>query len=330
MTPNASKRWKRVGLVVLAIVAIQLLLDGLHAGYVAWTASRWEATVERDTNGVLTGCEAYELAPADGSTNNAAVLLVHGINASPRHYDLIAPALAERGYAVRVMRLPGFCEPLPRYAKTTSEQWVAAVTEELAALRETHRQVGLVGHSLGGAVSIGTLLENPDAADYAVLLAPAVAVSDARSPVLSTRSWHEFAQAVFVFTRTLSSPFAMDCHDESRHGHPGGVPFTPVAVVDSLFALMDQNLTAAERFETPVAMLLSNHDRVINTQAAADYFQRMASTEKELIRLENCGHEVPLDHDWPAVVEAIERLAKRTSGDKASSISREGEAPAEP
>lgn len=330
MTPNASKRWKWIGLVVLAIVAVQLLLDGLHAGYVAWTASRWEATVERDANGVLAGCDAYELAPTGDASKNAAVLLVHGINASPRHYDLIAPALAERGYAVRVMRLPGFCEPLPLYAKSTSEQWVAAVSEELSTLRSTHEHVGLVGHSLGGAVSIGTLLENPDAADYAVLLAPAVAVSDARSPVLSTRSWHEFAQAVFVFTRTLSSPFAMDCHDESRHGHPGGVPFTPVAVVDSLFGLMDRNLSAAESFDTPVVMLLSNHDRVINTQAAADYFERMASTEKELIRLDNCGHEIPLDHDWPAVVEAIERLTERTAKDGASSRSGEGEAPAEP
>ncbi len=312
---KASRRWKRLGLIALAIVTGQLLLDGLHAAYVAVVASRWEATVQREANGVMAGCDAFDLAPAGDTIKETAVLLVHGINASPRHYDFVAPALAERGYAVRAMRLPGFGEPLEVYSESRAEDWVAAVSAELSTLRGEHANVGLVGHSLGGAVAIGTLLEDPDAADFAVLLAPAVAVSDQRSPVFSTRTWHEFAQAAWVFTHTLSSPFAMDCHDTARHDHPGGVPFTPIAVVDSLFHLMDRNLPAADRLTTPTVMIVSEADRVVSTSAAVAYFERIGAADKELIRLDDCGHELPLDNEWPALVEAIDQIATRITNE---------------
>lgn len=310
-----KKRWKRIAVALVGLVAVQLLVDGLHAAYVAASVGSWESTIERDDAGVLAGCDAYSL-PAGGDAEpavDAAVLLVHGINASPRHYDLIAPALAERGVACRVMRLPGFAEPLPAYATTTADQWVAAVKRELETLRAGHARVGVVAHSLGGAVTIRALIDGPESADFAVLLAPAVAVSNSRSPVGTTRFWHDFGRTVFVFTRTLRSPYPMDCRDPNRNDHPGRTPFTPIAVVEELFGLTDRNRPEAERFVTPVSLFVSTTDPVVDTPAAKAYYGEIGSSDKRLIELGRSGHAVPLDVEWPRVVEEVAAHAFETT-----------------
>lgn len=310
-------RWpKRVGLALFALVGVHLLGDAFYAAYVAASIDAYEASVERDPSGVLAGCDAYDLPPSGDAPAGVALLLVHGLNASPRHYDLLAPALAERGHHCRVMRLPGFAEPVHRYRESRADDWLAAVAEELAALRNQHERVGLVAHSLGGATAIGVLLDDPDAADFAVLLAPAVAVSCARSPLLSARGWHEVSDRTLLFTRVLKSPYEMDCRAPGRTDHVGRGKFTPKSIVGSLFELIDSNGPRAASFVTPFTMILSSDDPIVDTPAAQRYYAAAGTTDKELIVLERSGHALLLDQEWETVVEAIDRRAIAGEGNR--------------
>ncbi len=315
-----KKRWNLFAKIAVGLVLFQLLADGLHAIYIARSAAAWEASVEREPNGVLKGCDAYLLPAvelteeeANSTTARTVLLMVHGINASPRHYDNLAPALAKQGYACRVMRLPRFAEPLDSYRQTTSREWVAAVDDELFSLRKKYDRVGVVAHSLGGATVIETLLDHPEAADFAVLLAPALAVSDSRSPILSTRSWHEISQKLLLFTNTVQSPYPLDCRDPNKSDHPGRTPFTPAVVIDQLFELMDRNEPRSAEWKTPVTMILSSTDPVVSTPTARGYFESMGIKDKKLIMLERSGHAIPLDQEWRTVVEAIAMRARRQS-----------------
>lgn len=314
-TSPRSATKKRSGLriaakLVGAVVAVWLAGDAVYSRVVAWQIAAWEETVTRDAGGVMAGCQAYTLSPVRGAgaAANPALLLVHGINASPRHYDKLAPRLAELGHHCRVMRLPGFAEPIKEYAAHDASDWIAAVDRELSALKEEHEVVGVVGHSLGGAVTIGQLLAEPDSADFAVLLAPAVAVSNQRSPVLSTRSWHEIGRWTLPSTRILSSPFEIDSHDPANAEFPGRCPFAPRAVVDELFLLMDRNRESAPAFLTPILMVVTEADQVVDWRAAQRFFDQAASTRKELLVLEDSGHEIPIDYGWESVAEAIHRF----------------------
>lgn len=292
---------------LLALIPVFLLADGLHAAYVAYAIDAWKDGIEINADGIIDGCEAYDLPPAEGT--DTALLLVHGFNASPRHYDLVAPALAELGYHCRVMRLPGFAEPFTLGQDRSYKQWTGAVLEELRSLRSDHARVGVVGHSLGGAVTIGALLEDPRAADFAVLLAPAVAVSNSRAPILSTRTWHEISQRLFLFTDVLRTPYPMDIHAEGKTDHLGRMPFSSKSIADELFKLMDRNLVRPSEITTPLTMIVCQDDPIVDTPAAEAYFERIGSASNELIVLEDSGHEVPLDQEWPRVVEAIAERA---------------------
>lgn len=298
------KKW--IPSIVLALIVLWVVGDLVHSRLVFHWAKTWEAECRRDENGVLFGCDSYTVGEGE-----MAVLLVHGINASPRHYDKIAPYLAERGFTCRVMRLPGFAQPLDEYCQTTGLDWKVAVDRELQTLRAKHNSVGIVAHSLGGAVTISHLLDDPTAADFVVLLAPAVRVSDERSPVFSTRAWHEFSERAFLFTSVLHSPFGMDCHDPAHPDHPGRCPFTPIGVVEEMFTILDDNESRVGEFQTPMLMVVADADRVTDTAAARNFFALAKSQPKELLELTNSGHSIPLDYEWQRACDETIRFAER-------------------
>ncbi|TWT47433.1 alpha/beta hydrolase [Botrimarina hoheduenensis] len=298
-----SKRWRLAGRLLLTLVAMQLLADGIYALVVGVAAARWEASVTRDAAGVLLDCQARTYPP-QREGRPVGLLLVHGINASPRHYDLIGPALAKEGVECVAMRLPAFCEPLDRYRRSTADQWRAEIGDQLRTLRGRHERVGVVAHSLGAAATLAALRDNPAAADFAVLVTPAIAVSDARSPLMSTRAWHELSQRVLVFSKTLWTPFASDC--QACEGEiPGQSPFTPTAVVDELFRLMDENVARFADLQTPLTFILSETDAVVSTPAAREYFSKLPIEQKRLVSLDRCGHEALIDRQWNEVKKEI-------------------------
>jgi len=309
-----KKRRRMIAKIAIGVVVVWLLGDFIYSRVVAYQVAKWEATIERDERGVWQGCGEYTLPAVQGVEDRGALLLVHGINASPRHYDKMAPALAERGYACRVMRLPGFAQPVDVYAQSRQADWIAAVGVELKQLRENHDRVGVVAHSLGAAVVVGHLLNEPESADFAALLAPGMAVADDRSPLLSTRAWHRFGNATLLSTKILQSPFGIDCHDPAHPDYPGRTPFTPRVIVDELFDLMDDDWRRIEGFNTPLLMVLSDQDIVIDWRAAKRYFSEVPVTEKQLLMLKDSGHAIPIDYGWQESVEAIAAFDRQLTG----------------
>ena len=302
------RRLKILIFVLLGLALAWVLGDWVYSSMVAAGVKKWEDSIERDDQGVQKGCRQYTIG--NGET---AVLLIHGINDSPACYHKMAPVLAEEGFTCRVMRLPGFAEPIERYAKATKEQWLAAVKREIDSLREDHPQMAVIAHSLGGAVMIAHLLADPEAADAVVLLAPAVAVSSRRSPVLPVRFWHEIGKRLLIFTDITSSPFSIDCHDPTAADYPGRTRFTPIEIVDQTFQLVDHNHGRADEFTTPLMMVLSEEDKVIDSQAAEEFYQQAASEQKEVVFVDNCGHMPQVDTGWESLTRRIATFLRAKS-----------------
>jgi carboxylesterase len=102
-------------------------------------------------------------------TDGRAALLVHGFPGTPAEMRPLAQALHDRGWTTRAILLPGFGPELDTIAERRVEDWIAAVRAALNALRRDHPHVLLIGHSLGGALSLAAADARPDAL---ILLAP--------------------------------------------------------------------------------------------------------------------------------------------------------------
>ena len=304
-TSTMRRRMKLMLRVVMAVVAVWLAGDFIYSRIVARRLDRWEASVARSSQGVAEGAAARTIG-----SGQTALLLVHGINASPGCFYKMAPALADEGFTCRVMRLPGFAEPIERYAEATKEQWLSAVKSELDDLKARHERVVIVAHSLGGAVAISHLLAHPESVDAAVLLAPAVEVSNRRSPLLPTRAWHEIGRRILWFTTITESPFADGCHDPAGCGFPGKTAYTPTSIAQETFELIDANRSRAGELGMPLLMVLASDDPVIDVAAAKEFFSRAPHGDNQLLTVPDSGHMLPVDRDWATIVKAIARFSR--------------------
>jgi carboxylesterase len=290
-----------IGIATLALVWVGG--DFVYSRVVLRHVKDWERSIERDTDGVRAGCQDYTVG--EGST---ALLWIHGFNDCPAAWQSLAPELAARGFTCRVMRLPGFALPTEEYARTTRERWRAAVAREVEKLARTHDRVGIVAHSLGGAIAVDHVLGHPRSVEGIALLAPLIRVSGERSPLVRPRHWHSFGTRTLFFTSVLETPFPVDAISPEAVAYDKRTRFTPREVLDELYALIDEIDGRGDDVCVPVLLALGNHDEVIDGAAAERFFESCPDPGKRLVRLDEAGHMLPLDEGRELLADEIERF----------------------
>ncbi len=293
-------------LVVLAACIISG--DITYSVITNYRFKKWEKGIERDADGIRKGCREFSIGSGD-----TAVLLVHGFGDAPSIYHKFAPALSEMGFTCRAMRLPGFASPIAKYSKTSMKQWLQALEQEIQILRQTHKHVWIVAHSLGGAISIRYLLDNPQKADGLILLSPLIKVSNQRSPLLSAHAWHKIGKYSLFFTRVLENYFPVDVHEPAAKNQVLCDRFIPRVVYNEMFQLLDSIYNRARELNLPLLMVLSQDDVVVDSQDAEHFYQQISSPYKNIIFLENSGHTIPIDYEWKYVVSIVSSFIQRSS-----------------
>lgn len=291
---------KRLLFGLIATVTIWFAGDFSYSRYIAYRIASWSEDVPWSEDGFAP--DAEEFSCGEGSV---ALLMIHGFSDTPQMYRKLAPALADEGYHCRSILLPGFGRSVEAYANCEIKDWHQKVADEVNGLRETHSEVWIVAHSLGGAVTIAHLLDNRSNVDGAVLITPAVAVSNKRSPLLPTRFWHEFSKYSLPFTTITCSPFEMDAKDPGEREREHRMIFSPRSIVDRTFELVDHNKGRAAEIELPVLAFLAVDDQVVDSTAIEQYYEDLSSSRKKLVRLADSGHMVPVDLEWKQVVQDI-------------------------
>ena len=295
--------------LLIATPVLFLAADLLYALAVHRLYRRWEATIERDAEGVRVGCREFILG--DGED---AVLLVHGFGDSPAVFVRMAPALAEMGFTCHGLRLPQFAVPMARYRTTSAAQWREAVQSAVAELRRRHRRVFLLAHSLGAAVSIEAVSEPGSAVDAMTLLGPLIDVSNRRSPLLPARTWYRLLDSLLVFTDSVKTIHPPDLWDQSAAALMRDDKFIPRVVVRELFRLLARNRQRAKTFHIPLLMVLARHDQVVDNAAAERFFYDCASQPKRLLYVEGAGHMLPIDWGWEKLVDEAARFFREEAG----------------
>ncbi len=290
--------------ILIGFVVIWLIGDFAYSRYVALEIQKWESNVTRNENGVQAGCEEFTIGKGP-----VAILLLHGFNDSPQIWRKIAPQLAEQNFTCRAIRLPGFGESIDKYAQSTTESWLDKLDSEIKSLQQNHSMIIVVAHSLGGAVTISHLLENPNCVDGVVLLAPAIEVSNERSPVFTAETWHRFSSYTLPFSRIAKSPFEYDARDPSERDFVGRNVFSPRRVVDNTYQLIRGNRGRADEIKLPVRVFVSPTDAIIDPDSVKLFYEKLGSKNKKLIVADKAGHAIPIDYGWETVVTEIESFA---------------------
>lgn len=298
--------WVRRGMVLLVVVLVGGILavrlaDYFHARIIEHRYRQWNASISRDAHQVR-----MDFQPIEKGEGDVAILFVPGFASPPALYRHFVSHFADLGFACRAMRLPGFGETVEQAAEVTRADWIEAVRREAAGLREDRDRVWIVAHSLGAAITLRALHDDPELADGLVLLAPLLRVSAARSPVLKPDDWFAFGERLLTHTRMTESFFPLDAHDERLRAADERDLFTPVSIHKELFKLLDELSGRSSVPDIPVMLVLSERDQIIDGQAALEWFEALDPPTKQLVTVDPAGHLLPLDTGWEDVMRSVE------------------------
>lgn len=115
--------------------------------------------------------QGLDTSYVDSGGSGAPVLLVHGLSSSLGFWDKQVEALSARGYRVLALDLPGYGASGRPDAPLTPPWYAAFVADFLATVGAPRATV--VGHSMGGQISLWLALERPEVVHKLVLAAPA-------------------------------------------------------------------------------------------------------------------------------------------------------------
>ncbi|RBP83530.1 phospholipase [Marinomonas rhizomae] len=196
-----------------------------------------------------------------------AILLAHGLGDSPFSFSDISDSLAEQGFYVQVVLLPGHGSN-PKHMKMVNYQdWQIMIDHYAELLKQQYDEVWLGGFSTGGnLVSIHTL-EN-QGVDGLMLFSPGF---QTRSPVLE-----KLTPLAAIFTEGWFT------EESNLAKYNSGLLVSALAYSESAKVL--RNKIADQELDIPVMLVVSEADSVIDANALNEYFdQYFTHTQSRLV-----------------------------------------------
>ena len=223
------------------------------------------------------------------------VLLVHGFTGSVAHMRPLGDALADLGYTVMGINLPGHATTEADMKRSDWKQWLSAARDAAVRLKRHCTTVTVAGLSMGGLLAL--LLAAEGYADACVTLsaplptrnrlawlAPIVAPIYPRIGKAPTDERHTMIDAAFDF------------------GY-AGFPTAKTGDLQHLIRLARRNLPLVV---CPLLVVQSTGDRTVR-QDSADTIMRLAgSTRKQKLELQGVHHVCTLSPALPTIVSAMD------------------------
>ncbi len=221
--------------------------------------------------------------PAEGEAPRAVVVAVHGFNDHGGSFDVMAEALAPHGITTYAFDQRGFGLTAQRRIWPGHRRLVADVHHLVALLQARHPDTPLylVGKSMGAAVVLLTLADDPPPVAGSVLIAPAVWGLDAMPWYQRTALWLGMRLAPSLsFSASSVRRLGIEPTDDPEI--KARLAEDPLilrrARIDTLHGVtetMSLALEAARRLPSPALILYGDDDQVIPPEAICALLDRL-------------------------------------------------------
>jgi carboxylesterase len=227
---------------------------------------------------------------ADGGPVGA--LLIHGFPGSVAETRPLGKHLAARGLTIRCPLLPGHGTMAKDLTRIHRQQWLDEVEAALQDLKAQCHTVFVGGLSLGALLTLYLGAAHPEIAGL-IAMAPAVKVKNRLLPLaLGLRYLFDYAPAGEEDT-DLGDPEAINriwCYDEN-----------PLWGAGEVYLLQKRVRGILTQIRQPILIFQGQRDATVPPQAAQWVHDRVSSSDKTLVWLENSGHNLLADGEREAV-----------------------------
>ena len=273
-------------LILTCLIAIVRADDSIVSGFPA-PRKNFPAHIE-DVRGYLLQTQLPQRQPSDVEYNvpfelNAVAgvpyrgkyLLIHGLNDSPSVWRDTAQELAQRGYDVRAILLPGHGNTPEAQLDVTYQMWLEAARSQLELWRTEAEPFFIGGFSLGGVIAT-ILAREYEGIDGLLLFSPAY---------YSTRNnllrWASLVSHVkpWVFGGMII---------EDNPSKYNSIPINAAAQYYKSTRYL-RDIWGREKLYMPVLMVASMDDSVVSIERMRGLFKRRFSSPRKRLLLYGNG-----------------------------------------
>ena len=210
----------------------------------------------------------------------------------------------KRGY---VNRFQDFCDDLEAFIRFVKSQKGVA----------DHPLV-LFGHSLGGLITLKTLLNHsPSQISALALSSPALGLT-VEVPKIKEKAAHFLSDWLPKMTMHNEIDFRQLTRDEKLVRSYKNDPFRHDKISPRLFlgmeAAMAEVLTGASEIHLPTIMQLAGRDRIVSTPSSEKFFDKLGSKRKEIFIYTESYHEIFNDLDRKEVIDDLLKFLNKKTG----------------
>ncbi len=252
---------------------------------------------------VIPGAEPWS-APGRGERARIGIVVSHGFTGNPTSTRPLGEALAAKGFAVEVVRLPGHGTHWRDMAKTRYADWRWEVERALDTLRKAGKTVVLVGLSLGGSIALDLACARP--VDVAGVVAINATVLDREGFV---------AKAAPVLEKILpvvpAKAAGLTKDDIAKGGSEHAYDWVPAKAGNSFLKELARLRNGLSTMKVPVLVAHSVQDHSVPPENSKAILELLAGKDVTELALERSYHVATLDHDAELLVERITEFADR-------------------
>ncbi len=232
------------------------------------------------------------------SGGNIGILLVHGFTACPVDMEPLGQYFSKIGYTVYAPLLAGHGTSPDEMKGTSWKDWVKSAAEGLYYIKEQCLKVVVIGHSMGGLISL-LLASQGEAA----------AVVSINAPIIYRDKSLHFAERLLGKQEYVDKPHKESDISITKEGLPHfSYSKVPVECLVSLNKAITPVQNELRKIECPALIIQSLKDNTVHPRSGRMIEKSIRHRRKDVIYWSNEDHYLPLSAQRELLAEKTEHF----------------------
>ncbi|MGQ4832394.1 MAG: alpha/beta hydrolase [Candidatus Asgardarchaeia archaeon] len=235
-------------------------------------------------------------------SEDVGILLIHGFTGSPGEMRPLGEYLAEHGFTVYGILLPGHCTSPEDMNSKKWTDWANAVENGYNELvKKGIKNIFVCGLSMGGVLTLYFGELQKKVSGLIPLSAP-VEMKDKRLILLPIlKHFKKFMTKKEAYQNSQEIKYELD------HFSYEVIPLNALHELVKLIRITRRELS---KITAPILIVQSKNDELVDPINAEIIFTNVASTDKRILWLEKSHHVVTLDIERKSMYEEIEKFIR--------------------
>ncbi len=233
-------------------------------------------------------------------TDSNVVILIHGFTASPDYMKPLALAFEEIGYKAICPELPGHGIEADNLKNMTEDIWYRFIEKFFLNIYATHKNVFVIGHSLGGLLTLQLAENHSDKIKgIAVLGAPLHLHWSVEILIKIVR----YSPLRWIYTSHVKGKTLIA--DPKKIENLASISVMPVSAIHAISRLGKSVQKNLNHIKIPVLVIHGKNDLTAPPDNATLIHEGLSSSKKKLIFYKNSYHILTHDCDAHEIEEEI-------------------------